>query len=191
VQVVCGDALALPFADGTFDLAWTQAVSQNIADKQGFVAELARVVRLGGHVALFEVVVGPGGSLEFPVPWADRQEQSWLPTADDLHKLLDAGPLEVVAWNEGQDALDAISNAAQALQSPPAGHKLGLHILMPDLEARMTGLARNVAQQKIALVQAVARRRDRPALMLARASRAPRRRPSYARNSSMRQPRCS
>ena len=36
-------------------------MSQNIADKQRFLAELARIVRPGGHVALFEVVAGPGG----------------------------------------------------------------------------------------------------------------------------------
>ncbi len=160
VQIVCGDALALPFADASFDLAWTQAVSQNIADKRRFVTELARVVRPGGQVALFEVVAGPGGSLEFPVPWADREEQSWLVTADELHELLDSGPLSVVAWKEGQAALDAIASAAQSLQTPPADHPLGLHILMPDFEARMAGLARNVAQHRIALVQAVARRRD-------------------------------
>lgn len=160
VQMVCGDALALPFAEGTFDLAWTQAVSQNIADKQRFIAELARVVRPGGQVALFEVVAGPGGALEFPVPWADREEQSWLVTAEELHELLDSGPLTVVAWKEGQAALDAIGRAAQSLPTPPADRQLGLHILMPDFEARMAGLARNVAEHRIALVQAVARRRD-------------------------------
>src|SRR5437764_6910555 len=33
VEIVGGDALAMPFADARFDLVWTQAVSQNIADK--------------------------------------------------------------------------------------------------------------------------------------------------------------
>jgi steroid delta-isomerase-like uncharacterized protein len=160
VRVVCGDALALPFPDSSFDLAWTQSVSQNIADKQRFIAELARIVRPGGRVSLFEVVTGPGGSLEFPVPWADRQAHSWLVTAEELHALLDSGPLTIVAWKEGPAVLDAISSAAKTIQTPPADHPLGLHLLMPDFQARMGGLARNVAQHKIALVQAVARRRD-------------------------------
>ena len=159
VQIVCGDALALPFADNSFDLAWTQSVSQNIADKQRFLAELARIVRPGGHVALFEVA-GPGGPLEFPVPWADRQADSWLVTAEELHELLESGPLTITTWKDGQAALDAIATAAKAIQTPPADHALGLHILMPDFQARMEGLARNVAQHKIALVQAVAKRRD-------------------------------
>jgi SAM-dependent methyltransferase len=160
VQVVCGDALALPFPDGSFDLAWTQSVSQNIADKQRFLAELARIVRPGGYVALFEVVTGPGGPLEFPVPWADRHAHSWLVSAEELHELLDCGPLTVVAWEEGQVVLDAIATAAKTIDTPPAEQALGLHILMPDYQARMEGLARNVAQHKIALVEAVAKRRD-------------------------------
>ncbi len=159
VQIVCGDALKLPFDDGCFDLAWSQAVSQNVADKQRFIAELARVVRPGGHVALFEVVAGPGGPLEFPVPWADREEQSWLVSANELHALLDSRPLALVSWKEGPAALEAIGSAAQSLPTAPAEHPLGLHLLMPDFHARMASLASNVAQNKSALVQAVAKRR--------------------------------
>jgi MPBQ/MSBQ methyltransferase len=161
VQVVCGNALALPFAEATFDLVWTQAIAQNIADKQRFVAELARVVRPGGRVALFEVLAGPGGTLEFPVPWADRDEQSQLVTSVQLHDLLDSGSLEIVSWKEGPAAVEAIATAAKAVAIPPADHPLGLHILMPNFEARMAGLARNVAQQKIVLVQVLATRRER------------------------------
>lgn len=160
VTVVCGDALALPFADASFDLAWSQAVSQNIADKPRFIAEAARVVRPGGQVAVFELVAGPGGALELPVPWADHQDQSWLVTAEELRELLDSAPLEIVAWNEGQAALGTIAKAATSLAATPADPHLGLGILMPEFEERMAGLARNVAQDKIALVQAVARRCD-------------------------------
>ena len=33
VSFVCGNALAMPFPDGTFDVVWTQHASMNIADK--------------------------------------------------------------------------------------------------------------------------------------------------------------
>jgi SAM-dependent methyltransferase len=160
VQIVCGDALALPFDDHSFDVGWTQALIQNIPDKQQLIAELVRVVRPGGRVAMFEVLAGPGGPLEFPVPWGDREEHSWLITPSELRELLDSGPLTLTAWNEGPAALETIAAAAQSLPAPPAEPQLGLHLLMPDYEARMAGLARNVAQQKIVLVQAVAVRAD-------------------------------
>jgi MPBQ/MSBQ methyltransferase len=160
VEIVCGDALALPFGDGTFDVAWTQAVSQNIADKQRFIAELARVVRPGGRVALFEVLAGPGGPLAFPVPWADNEDQSWLVTADELHELLDAEPLTITSWQDGQAAFDAIARAAQTFQIPPTDPSLGLHLLMPDYHERMASVARNVAERRITLVQAIATRRE-------------------------------
>lgn len=158
VQIVCGDALALPFGDHGFDMAWTQALIQNVADKEQLIAELARVVRPGGRVAMFEVLAGPRGPLEFPVPWGDRNEHSWLVPPSELRALLDSGPLTLTAWKEGPAAVETIAAAAQALPAPPAEPQLGLHLLMPDYEARMAGLARNVAQQKIVLVQAVAAR---------------------------------
>ena len=158
VTVVCGDALALPFADGSFDLAWSQAVTQNIADKRRFIAEAARVVRPGGQVALFELAAGPGGPLELPVPWADRDDQSWLVSSGELRELLDGDPLELVAFNETQATLATIAEAAASLPAVPAHRHLGLDILMPDYEQRMAAVGRNIAQDRIALVQAVLRR---------------------------------
>jgi ubiquinone/menaquinone biosynthesis C-methylase UbiE len=158
VTVVCGDARTLPFKDASFDLAWSQAVSQNVADKQRLIAEAARVVRPGGRVALFEVVAGPGGPVELPVPWADEDEQSWLVSAEELRELLEAASLQIITWNEGQAALDAIAKATAQVPITRTDPHLGLHILMPDFEERMAGLGRNIAQDKIALVQVVARR---------------------------------
>ena len=156
VHIVCDDALALPFPDHSFDVAWTQALIQNVSDKEQLVAELARVVRPGGRLAMFELLAGPGGALEFPVPWGDDEEHSWLPTSPALRELLNSGPLTLTTWNEGQAALETIADAAQSLPAPPSEPTLGLHLLMPDYQARMAGLARNVAQQNIVLVQAVA-----------------------------------
>jgi MPBQ/MSBQ methyltransferase len=160
VHIVCGDALALPFPDHSFDVAWTQALIQNVSDKEQLVAELARIVRPGGRVAMFEVLAGPGGPLEFPVPWGDQEDQSWLATPRALRELLNSHSLTLSTWNEGPAALETIARAAQSLPAAPAEPQLGLHLLMPDHEARMAGLARNVAQQKIVLVQAVAVRAD-------------------------------
>jgi len=160
VQIVGGDALALPFPDHSFDLAWTQALIQNVADKGRLVAELARVLRPGGRVAMFEVLAGPGGPLEFPVPWGDHEADSWLATAAELRELLNCAPLTLTTWNEGPAALETIATAAQSLPASPPEPQLGLHLLMPDYQARMAGLARNVAQEKIVLVQAVAVRAD-------------------------------
>lgn len=159
VHIVEGDALALPFQDDSFDLVWTQAVTQNVADKGSFLGEIARVLRPGGRVAMFEILAGPGGALELPVPWADRADQSWLVAAEELRAQLGTAGLEVTTWNEGPKAVEAIGQAAAQVKLTPAAERLGLDLLMPDFKARMAGLASNVAQQKIVLVQVIAQRR--------------------------------
>jgi SAM-dependent methyltransferase len=54
IELHQGDARALPFADGEFDLALAATVLRHIPDGDLAVAELARVVRPGGRVAVFE-----------------------------------------------------------------------------------------------------------------------------------------
>jgi len=158
VDVVQGDALALPFDDAVFDLAWTQAVGQNVADKGRFVEEMRRVVVPGGRVAMFEIVAGPGGPLVYPVPWADTSEQSSLGTAEELQGPLEAEGLVFGSLNRGQAVLESIVAAAAEVTPSPAAQTLGLELLMPDYEARMAGLARNVAERRTELWRAVATR---------------------------------
>jgi SAM-dependent methyltransferase len=59
VSFECASALAMPFADGSFDVAWTQHASMNIEDKARLYQEMARVVRVGGRLAFFDVLAGP------------------------------------------------------------------------------------------------------------------------------------
>jgi ubiquinone/menaquinone biosynthesis C-methylase UbiE len=65
VTIVEGDGRTLPFADASFDLAWTQAVWQSVEDKPGLSAEIHRVLRPGGRLALLEVI-GDGRELHYP-----------------------------------------------------------------------------------------------------------------------------
>jgi SAM-dependent methyltransferase len=49
---VQGDALALPFADGSLDRVIASEVLEHIPDDRGAMAELARVLRPGGRMAV-------------------------------------------------------------------------------------------------------------------------------------------
>jgi demethylmenaquinone methyltransferase/2-methoxy-6-polyprenyl-1,4-benzoquinol methylase len=51
---VAGDALRLPFADGTFDAVTISFGLRNVADPDAALAELARVTRPGGRLVVCE-----------------------------------------------------------------------------------------------------------------------------------------
>jgi ubiquinone/menaquinone biosynthesis C-methylase UbiE len=50
-----GDAQLLPFADGSLDLAVTSYSLHHISDPARVIAEMSRVVRLGGRVGLIDI----------------------------------------------------------------------------------------------------------------------------------------
>ncbi|MFI0738740.1 methyltransferase domain-containing protein [Streptomyces sp. NPDC021100] len=50
-----GDARALPFDDGSFDVVYSRLMLQYVAERDVAVAEIARVTRPGGTVVLFDL----------------------------------------------------------------------------------------------------------------------------------------
>ena len=100
VEIEQGDALALRFADASFDVVWTQHVSMNIPDKAGFYHELRRVMRPNGRLAFFDLLAGANQPIHFPVPWAEDQSASALATADDTRTFLADAGFKIDVWQD-------------------------------------------------------------------------------------------
>ena len=154
-----GDALALPFADAVFDRVWTQHASMNIADKDGLFAEMRRVLKPDGRLALYDILAGTGGEVRYPVPWARESAISFLDTPDALRARLPAAGFEILTWLDvtapACDWFREVVTRTRAQGAPP----LGIHLLLGDDFAEMAAnLMQNLEQDRIVLIQAVARK---------------------------------
>jgi demethylmenaquinone methyltransferase/2-methoxy-6-polyprenyl-1,4-benzoquinol methylase len=68
-----GDALALPYADDSFDAATVGFGARNLSDLRRGLAEMARVVRPGGRVVVLEITTPTRPPLSFFFRlWFDR-----------------------------------------------------------------------------------------------------------------------
>ena len=125
-----GSVTQMPFRDGAFDAAVTFHVAMNVADRDAFYGELARVLAPGAPLCLFDVMKGPADGMRYPVPWAETPETSVLHTPAETRMLLDAAGFSVTAEDNLRafaiDFFRAAFARAQAAGGPPP---LGLHQL--------------------------------------------------------------
>jgi len=72
VEWVRGDVLSLSFDDGSFDAATIGFGARNLADLEGGLRELRRVLRPGGRLAVLEITHPRGVLRPFFSLWFDR-----------------------------------------------------------------------------------------------------------------------
>jgi len=150
-------ALDLPFEAGAFDVVWTEHVQMNIADKQAFYAEIARVLVPRGRLVFHDIFQGPGGPLHFPVPWAEEPPISFLITPEAVRHVLEAVGFRILEWEDkSQPSLAWFRAVVETLQrSGPL--PLGLHLLMGDTaKAKFENNIRNLQEGRFVVCQAVA-----------------------------------
>ncbi|MFQ4147573.1 class I SAM-dependent methyltransferase [Arthrobacter sp. LAPM80] len=78
VTFSAGSILALPFGDSDFDAAIMVHVGMNIQDKDKVFAETARVLRPGGVLAVYDIMLMGGDVEQYPLPWAATAATSFL-----------------------------------------------------------------------------------------------------------------
>jgi demethylmenaquinone methyltransferase / 2-methoxy-6-polyprenyl-1,4-benzoquinol methylase len=117
IEWVQGDLLALQFADASFDAATVGFGARNLEDLERGVAELRRVLRPGGRLAILEITQPRGLLAPFYKLWFDRlvpllgkllpggSAYTYLPASvrrfpgpEELGELLGAAGFDGVRW---------------------------------------------------------------------------------------------
>jgi malonyl-CoA O-methyltransferase len=84
---VCGDAAALPFATGSFDLAWSNLALQWVPDVPAALAEFHRVLRVDGLLTF--TTFGPDTLKELRAAFAGVDGRPRVSRFSDMHDLGD------------------------------------------------------------------------------------------------------
>jgi SAM-dependent methyltransferase len=150
-----GDATAMPAADASFDVVFTQHSSMNVERKDLLYREIRRVLRPGGRLALHEIMGGGARPIHFPVPWAREPSISHLRSTEEIRALLsDLGFVEAAWEDQSASTLAWFRSRASAVQSgaPPP---VGLHLILgSELGAMFTNIVRNLEEDRIRVVMA-------------------------------------
>lgn len=156
ISVRQADVTELPFPDRTFDVAISQHVQMNVADKARLYSEARRVLADGGWLALWDIAIGDGAELDYPLPWAGTPVHSHLVTPHELHAAVDSAGFAVEHFNDLTDQATALMRAL--LAQPP--QPLGLHAFVIDFRRKVENLTHALADGRLRAIQAVARAID-------------------------------
>ena len=118
VEVTCGDVMALPFEDASFDVVHAHQVLQHLADPVSALAEMRRLTRPGGMVAVRDAVYS--AMAWFPEPAGMEQWRSvYMATARANGGEPDAGS-RLLSWARAAGFTDVAASASTWCYATPA-----------------------------------------------------------------------
>lgn len=159
VKIEHGDGQRLPYRDSSFDGAYTQHVTMNVADRAAFFAEAYRVLKPGAFFALTEHGLGPKGNPHHPVPWSADGSGAYLVTPSETRAILaKTGFEDIVIEDTGAKYLAGYRTAIDKAEQG-ALPLLGVHILMGESALQKTrNTARNIEEGRTHPIQVVCRK---------------------------------
>ncbi len=152
-------ALAMPFGDASFDAAISFHVAMNIQDRAGLYGEIARVLKPGAVLCIFDIMKTGAGEIVYPVPWAETAETSHVTSPEETEALLQGAGFEIrETENRREFALQffrqRLANAEG--DGPPP---LGIHLVMGgDWRGKFKNTLENTEAGRVAPVQITAAR---------------------------------
>ena len=118
VELTCGDVMALPFEDASFDVVHAHQVLQHLADPVGALAEMRRLTRPGGMVAVRDAVYS--AMTWFPEPAGMEQWRSvYMATARANGGEPEAGS-RLLSWARAAGFTDVTASASTWCYATPA-----------------------------------------------------------------------
>ena len=156
LQPVRADAGRLPFADGQFDLVVCRLGLHHFADPAAEIAEMARVARSSGTLAIVDLLSPDDVDLAARYNAFERMRDpshNWAVTAGELRSLLHAAGRPVADWSARDVEVD-LDPWLDLTRTPDSTRRTIIHALEQELDGGPpTGMRPRNRDGRLAFVQ--------------------------------------
>lgn len=152
VSFETASALELPFDDGRFDTVLLQHVAMNISDRARLYRQIRRVLKSGGRLASFDVILSRGEP-HYPLPWARTPATSFLLTPAATREAVEAAGFRTLVWQDDTEPAKAWFSQLRS-SGPPPSPNLGV-VMGPELAQLAANLGRSIMEGRLGILTGI------------------------------------
>jgi len=153
---LCGNAVALPFKNNSFDNVWMEHVQMNIENKLLLLKELYRVLKQGGCLSLYEVFQTDTIPPDYPLPWADVSDSGFLISPGVMKAFSEEAGFEISHWHDSYDEIVKWAVKSSGKEKDFKKAAPGVYSLMGTCpQQKVENFTTAVLNNRIAVVEAV------------------------------------
>lgn len=131
VKFYCEDIAELAQVEMPFDAAWSIHVGMNVPQKAPFYRSIADCLEPGAPLLIYDMTSNQPERLEYPLPWANAREQSYIGSREDLEAAVVAGGFDIVDFRDDTSAAaEFLNRSVKAASEQTSPSPLGLHTVL-------------------------------------------------------------
>lgn len=155
----CASALSMPFADACFDGVWMEHVQMNIPDKARLAAEIFRVLKPSGFLAMYEVFHSGSHSPDYPLPWAEDPSCSQLTSPETMQTHLQTAGFAMGRWHDCLEDIRLWFEKRAAKHKPADKPQWDVRLLMGEnADKKVRNLTIAVMDKRLTVVEGICRK---------------------------------
>ncbi len=159
IEIQQGNALEMPFDDGSFDFVMIQHVLMNIEDKKRLFLQIHRVLRPKGTLGIYTICSGKKSPIFFPVVWANDSNLSFLLSSQKLLQLIKSNDFKELSWND--DTSKIIEGFQRKRSKTPSKipRSINFELVIPNISEKGRNIIRNFKEGRIVVIQGIFERK--------------------------------
>ncbi len=159
IEIQQGNALKMPFDDGSFDFVMIQHVLMNIENKKCLFSQIRRVLRPKGLMAIYTICAGAISPIYFPVVWANDSTLSFLLTPQELFQLIIKSDFKEIFWEDDTSKIIEGFQRKKLKKSSTIPRPINFELVIPNIAEKRRNIIRNFTEGRIVVIQGVFERK--------------------------------
>ncbi|MFX1525805.1 MAG: SAM-dependent methyltransferase [Promethearchaeota archaeon] len=155
IKIIEGNILDTVFDNKSFDIILIQHVVVNIKKKQRLFAQIHKILKPNGKLAIYEICAGTNSPVIYPVVWADDSSLDHLISPHELRQIIISTGFNELMWKDETEKVIESYDIIRVNKGKNPTTTINYGLVIPNFVQKGRNIIRNLKEGRIVVFKGI------------------------------------